>query len=89
VSSDETYETIMARAARLGIGTPGEVVNYALRLFAQLADELEAGGQLLVQHDREVQELVLRDAAFAAGRPPLRKVDMPASERPTWRLRRA
>ena len=62
MNGNETYETIMARAARLGISTPGEAVDYALHLMAQLVDELESGGQLLVQRDRDVHELVLRDA---------------------------
>jgi hypothetical protein len=87
MNGNETYETIMARAARLGISTPQEVVNYALRLLAQLVDETESGGQLLIQRDREVQELVFRDPA-RADHGPLGKVDVSAGERPTWRLAR-
>ncbi len=84
--TEETYDTIMARARRLGITSPGELTNYALDLFAQLADELEAGGLLMVQRDHEVQELVFQDAA--AGCPPLLKVELPGSERPTRRMNR-
>jgi hypothetical protein len=86
MTTEETYDTIMSRAARrLGISTPDEAVDYALHLLAQLVEELESGGQLLVQHDWDVHELVLRDAA-RAGAQPLRKLELSASERPTRRL---
>ncbi len=85
MSAEESYETLMARARRLGMSSPGEVVNYALSLFAQIADEMESGGQLLIHRDREVRELVLQHAARAGCRP-LCKVDLTDCERPTWHL---
>jgi hypothetical protein len=86
--TDETYETIMVRARRLGIQSPGEVANYALRILAQLDDEVQSGGQLLVQHGGKVEELVFPAAPAKVCGPPLLKVDVPVPERPTWRRAR-
>jgi hypothetical protein len=86
--TDETYETIMVRARGLGIQSPGEVANYAVRILVQLADEMADGGQLLVQHGRKVEELVFPAAPARSSGPPLLKVERLGPERPTWRLSR-
>ncbi len=75
----------MARAQRLGVESPGEVANYALSVLSQLAEELEAGGRILVEHGSNVQELVFRQPV-RAGQCPLLKMDVSDSSRPTQRL---
>jgi hypothetical protein len=92
--TDETYETIMVRARGLGIQSPGEVANYAVRILAQLADEIADGGQLLVQHGGKVEELVFPAAPARSFGPPLLKVErprreQPGRERPTLRMVRS